>query len=556
MAVNSKSITKADYVAQFIAAKKTPAVFTLSGGMIAFIADAIFELGSTPLIGMRHEQAAGFAAETSTRVSGIPTVALATSGPGASNLVTSIASSFFDSVPTIYITGQVNQSEIKKSQYQRQNGFQELNIVEMVKNITKFSILVDSKTDIEKVFNQAWLIAVNGRPGPILIDIPIDVQQEIFVSTNSIVNKSLISNSHDALINDLLTKVMNHKFPLILAGGGIITSGAVKQFRSLVEKLEIPVVHSLMAVDALSSDSKFRIGMIGSYGNKSANFALRKSDFIICLGSRLDVRQIGSDIEAFKKNKMIFRVDIDEFELNGRVNAENNFILDLNDFISDLDKLSKDLDFSDWNSEIEDYSNNNPQKIEQESNLVWNPNDALLQIGDICTNTEGFIVDVGQHQMWAAQSLSIKPHHRFITSGGLGAMGFSIPSAIGACFAKKGTWTVIVGDGCAQLSIAELQTIKENNLSIVIFVINNNQHGMVAQFQETNLGNRYTLTRQGYSTPNFVKLAESFGILSFEASTEEDLQNIASKIDLINMGPVLIEIKISQNARALPKNSW
>ena len=230
--------------------------------------------------------------------------------------------------------------------------------------------------------------------------------------------------------------------------------------------------------------------------------------------------------------------------------------LNLKDFISDLDNFSTGFDFNNWNDEIHLYNKNNSNRDEQDSDLVWNPNDALSQIGNICEDTEGFIVDVGQHQMWAAQSLSIEPHHRFITSGGLGAMGFSIPSAIGACFAKKGTWSVIVGDGCAQLSIAELQTIKENNLPILIFLINNNQHGMVTQFQETNVDSRFTLTRKGYSTPNFLALAKSFEIPSFKAQTTQELQSITKNLNLLNTGPILIEIELSQKAQALPKNKW
>jgi acetolactate synthase-1/2/3 large subunit len=354
----------------------------------------------------------------------------------------------------------------------------------------------------------------------------------------------------------LLSKIPNYEYPLILAGGGIVTSGAIQQFRQMVEKLKIPVVHSLMAVDALSSDSKFRVGMIGSYGNKAANFALSKSDLLICLGSRLDIRQIGSDIDSFTKNKEIFRVDIDELELNGRVKVKSNLKLNLKDFVIDLGSFDIGFDFNNWNNEIHLYNKSNSQRDEQDNDLVWNPNDALSQISSLCENTEGFIVDVGQHQMWAAQSLSIKPHHRFITSGGLGAMGFSIPSAIGACFAKKGTWSVIVGDGCAQLSIAELQTIKENNLPILIFLINNNQHGMVAQFQETNVDSRFTLTRKGYSTPNFIALAKSFEIPSFKAQTSLELQNITKNLNLLNTGPMLIEIELSQKAKALPKNKW
>lgn len=554
--LNLKPVTKAEYIAQFIADRNVPAVFTLSGGMIAFIIDAIYRLGKTPIIGMRHEQAAGFAAETCTRVSNIPSVALATSGPGASNLITAVASSFFDSVPTIYITGQVNQAEIKKSKLQRQNGFQEMNIVDAVKGITKSAIIVNSKSDLSLVLTEAWEVATSDRPGPVLIDIPIDVQQELFyVEEITSFNKSNKKNHQKEIdkLSELLSKSSN---PLILAGGGLVTANVINEFRDLVTKLKIPVVHSLMAVDSLPSDSEYRIGMIGSYGNKEANYALRNSDLLICLGSRLDVRQIGSDIEAFQQNKFIYRVDIDDSEIHGRVNANRNINANLSHFIADWKSFYKTFSHDKWIEEIHLYRSKNPQQAEQDKDLIWAPNDALEHISSLCKNVEGYIVDVGQHQMWAAQSLELKGKQRFITSGGLGAMGFAIPSAIGACFATKNSWVVIAGDGCAQLSLAEIQTIKEHNLPITIFVINNNQHGMVAQFQETELENRLVLTRDGYSTPDFVKIGNAFGIPSFRASNAKELIEISSKYKLITQSPILIEIMISSQARALPKNKW
>jgi acetolactate synthase-1/2/3 large subunit len=554
--VNSKPITKADYIAHYIAQKETPAVFTLSGGMIAFIVDAIYRLGVTPIVGMRHEQAAGFAAETCTRVSKIPSVALGTSGPGATNLITAIASSFFDSVPTIYITGQVNQLEIKKSNFQRQNGFQELDIVDAVRGITKSAVQINSNTNLNATLNDAWQIALSGRPGPVLIDIPIDVQQEFYKPTKLKTTRKNKNMDYKKEIKNLTKLIMSHKRPLILAGGGLVTAEVTKEFRNLVEKLNLPVVHTLMAVDSLSSSSKHRIGMIGSYGNKEANYSLRNSDLLICLGSRLDIRQIGSDIEKFRNKKFIYRVDIDKFELGGRVRAEKNIQVNLKEFISDWLKYCESAEPNQWIDEIYDYRRNNPQQEEQDEGLIWGPNDALLQISKLCKQAEGFIVDVGQHQMWAAQSIELTDKQRFITSGGLGAMGFAIPSAIGACFAKKGIWIVIAGDGCAQLSMPELQTIKEHNLPMIIFIINNRQHGMVAQFQETNLENRLVLTREGYSTPDFPNLAKAFGIPSFTVSTSSELEAISNNINRMINGPMLIEINLSNNAKALPKNKW
>lgn len=554
--IKSKTLTKADYIAQYIAKKNVPAVFTLSGGMIAFMVDAIYRLGVTPIIGLRHEQAAGFAAETCTRVSKTPAVALATSGPGATNLITAIASSFFDSVPTIYITGQVNQLEIKKSKFQRQNGFQELNIVEAVKGITKFAIQVSSKSDLNSVLNRAWETATTGRPGPVLIDIPIDVQQEVFQNVTLKILHENDRKDYKKEIEKISKLISRHNNPLVLAGGGLVTANITHEFRTLVEKIDLPVVHTLMAVDVLSSNSRHRIGMIGSYGNKEANYALGKSDLLICLGTRLDVRQIGNDVERFMGDKYIYRVDIDEFELKGRVKAKKNIQVNLNNFISDWLEYCTIAESNQWIEEIYEHRRNNPQQEEQDEGLIWGPNDALLEISKLCKEAEGFIIDVGQHQMWAAQSIQLTDKQRFITSGGLGAMGFATPSAIGACFAKKGTWIVIAGDGCTQLSMAEFQTIKEHNLPIIIFVINNNQHGMVAQFQETNLENRLILTREGYSTPDFINLANAFGIPSFKASTSTELNEIGNNLNGKINGPLLIEIVLSNNAKALPKNKW
>jgi acetolactate synthase-1/2/3 large subunit len=296
--------------------------------------------------------------------------------------------------------------------------------------------------------------------------------------------------------------------------------------------------------------------MIGSYGNKEANYSLRNCDLLICLGTRLDVRQIGGDIEFFKKRKFIYRVDIDEYELSGRVKAEKNIHVNLQEFISNWLRYCESSENSQWINEIYDYRLKNPQQAEQDAGLIWGPNDALKQISYLCEEAEGFIVDVGQHQMWAAQSIELTDNQRFITSGGLGAMGFAIPSAIGACFGKKGFWVAIAGDGCAQLSMPELQTIKENNLPIIIFIINNRQHGMVAQFQETNLENRLVLTRDGYSTPDFFNLAKSYGINAYRVSTASELKEISNNINTIINNPTLIEVNISNNAKALPKNKW
>jgi acetolactate synthase-1/2/3 large subunit len=550
------SLTKADLVAQFLADVKTPAVFELSGGMIAFLTDAIVRLGKTPVINTRHEQAAGFAAEGATRISGHSCVAMGTSGPGATNLITAVASSYFDSVPTIFITGQVNQRELKQSSVQRQNGFQEFDIVNAVDGITKYSVRITSETDILGELKECWTLANEGRPGPVLIDIPIDVQQELTLDNpNFGFEPTQILGKFDNYekAHELLELIKASKQPVVLLGGGIRTSQSVDLIRKLVGKWKLPVLHSLMAVDVLDTTSPYRIGMIGSYGNRWANRAVARADLIIAFGTRLDVRQTGSDPLSFTKGKKIFRVDVDIAEIQGRISADVSVLSHLNDFLLTMEQIEIDLDFSDWLRSIYSEAAAMPQKLEQSVDVEFNPNELMSWISSVNGQSNGYVVDVGQHQMWAAQSIEIQSHQRFITSGGLGAMGFALPAAIGAAIVQPGRWVVIAGDGCTQLSLPELQTIKQHNLPITVCIINNHQHGMVAQFQEANLGGRYFATRDGYSAPDFCELATAFGIKSLKLQNLRDLSKAHELLSNWNTGPLVLEFIVSSEAKALPK---
>jgi acetolactate synthase-1/2/3 large subunit len=550
----NKSFTKADLIAFFLAEKKVKTVFLLSGGMIAFMADAISQTKSVRLVNVRHEQSAGFAAEGATRVSGLPNVAMATSGPGATNLITSIASSYFDSIPTVFITGQVNQLELKKFKKQRQNGFQELDIVNMVKDITKKSIRINSDHNLLEELQQIWSIALEGRPGPVLIDIPIDVQQEKSDFPSPLFDSSILDSPNTSLVvKDLLSEIEISSRPLILLGGGIRIAGQEEQIKLIAHRLKIPCVYSLMGVDALDSSSEFRVGMIGSYGNRWANQALARCDLLIALGTRLDIRQTGFDVKLFTKNKRIFRVDIDPIELKGRVNASKKLNMDLKDLFRGLIHSDYFKDFSDWRSEIDMLKIASPQKNEQVNEIEFNPDDIMRWISNISINSSGYFVDVGQHQMWAAQSITLKPGQRFMTSGGLGSMGFALPAGIGASINSNSSWTIISGDGCSQLSISELQTVKHYNLPLKICIINNNQHGMVAQFQEGNLHSRFVATREDYSCPDFVKVAQAFGISSMSFDNLQELEKNSDLVKNWDSGPLILEFKVPNSAMALPK---
>jgi acetolactate synthase-1/2/3 large subunit len=553
--VTKEEQTVAEYVADFIARKNTPAVFQLSGGMIAFLTDAIETLGKTPLIHNRHEQASGFSAEGATRVSGLTSVAMGTSGPGATNLITPISSCYFDSTPAVFITGQVRTDELKRNPKQRQNGFQELDIASIVKSISKATFKVTSETEVQSTFENAWAIANSGRKGPVLIDLPIDIQQRVIKTTENDVDEyEFVAQSEETAKNKELRELIRKaKNPLVIVGGGVRLSNTIELCRQFLSEYKLPHVSTLLGLDSVDHSEPNYIGYIGSYGNRWANHALQQADLILALGSRLDVRQIGSSLDDFKRGKTIIRVDIDPAELNGRLDAELKICSDLETFFRNclLDPIESTPEIVFAANKIK---NEYPQAMEQYSSEGLNPSEVIERISQIFKDSNGYLVDVGQHQMWAAQSLKIGAAQRFITSGGLGAMGFAIPAAVGASIARKGRWVVIVGDGCMQLSIQELQTISQLNLPLTICIMNNDQHGMVAQFQEENMGGRFVGTRIGFSNPSYRSLAKGFGIPSYHRiSSIEEFEACTPLIEIGSTSPQILEFIVSNKMRALPK---
>jgi acetolactate synthase-1/2/3 large subunit len=549
--------TLADCIAKFIAEKDTPAVFQLSGGMIAFMIDAIGRLGKTPIINTRHEQAAGFAAEGSARISRIPGFAMGTSGPGATNLLTPIASSYFDSIPVVYITGQVNQKELRTNPSQRQNGFQELDICEMAKSITKMVYNPKSAIEVLIALNEGWNLCQEGRQGPVLIDIPINLQQDHIEYDFPLIpvskKKSEISANELAEFKNLLLAA---KHPLLLIGGGVRLSNATELLSKFNSKTGIPYVSTLLGLDSISHTHNNYLGFIGSYGNRWANAAVKQSDLLITIGSRLDVRQTGNNVSKFADGKKIVRVDVDEHELSGRVSSDLAIKSDISDFLKAAIEIDYKIDSSLYISLIHEIEKNHPQELEQQSTLTLNPSIVMKHLGELFLESSGFIVDVGQHQMWAAQSIRLKDGQRFLTSGGLGAMGFAIPASIGAAVAKSGRWVSISGDGCLQLSSPELQTIVQYKLPIAVCVINNGQHGMVAQFQEENMDGRLTGTREGFSNPNFQELARAYGFTKVvKVSSMAELRDLKSLVENLNDEPIFLEFIVDPQAKALPKMS-
>jgi acetolactate synthase-1/2/3 large subunit len=554
-------MTNAEYLALYLKSRGVTHVFELIGGMITFLIDALHQQTDIKIVSMHHEQGAAFAAEGWARMKGIPGVTMATSGPGATNLVTGIGSCYFDSVPMVFITGQVNRHEQKGDKAIRQLGFQETDIVSMVSTITKAAWLVNNPDDLPRVLDEAFALALSGRPGPVLIDIPMDVQRHSLpevvqfpVASSRDAIQSSDSEGRAVFLKELAAALAHSKKPIVLAGGGVRSGRAGEAFRALIDRLQIPVVHSLMAVDALPSAHPQRFGLIGSYGNRWANLGFAQSDLVLVLGSRLDIRQTGSDVEGFRAGRRFFHIDCEPGELNNRVLGCTTWGEELAPF---LESAVKGLPSSAgrhpaWQAELEQLRQQWPDTRELNAASGINPNVFMHMLSHHTPYAQAYVADVGQHQMWAAQSLDFEPYQRFLTSGGMGAMGFALPAAIGASLAF-GPVVIIAGDGGFQLNLQELQTIARNHLPIKIIVINNKCHGMVRQFQESYFKGRYQSTSWGYDAPDFVKVAEAYGIKAGLVEKTEDIESALMSLSANPREPYLLEVSLDTMTNAYPK---
>lgn len=546
-----------DFIVEFLVKKGIKNVFELSGGMIAHIIDSLNKNSEIDVITMHHEQSAAFAAEAYARVTGLPGVALATSGPGATNLLTGIGSCYFDSIPAIFITGQVNRHEFKGDRNIRQYGFQETDVVAMAKPITKACFQIKEPDEISTIFEKAFKIALEGRPGPVLIDIPMDIQryqmEPNFVETQIEIDDEIDLVKLEALLKD----IKEYKKPLILAGRGIKASKSQELFNMFVKNTKIPVVTSLLGLDTIAYDNPQRAGFIGTYGNRWANMTLGDCDLLIVLGSRLDIRQTGADTK-FIENRKIYHIDCEAGEINNRVQGCVAIEADLNVFFKQFNKMTSNVNFNipnDWMNSIQALKLKWPDVNELDVEGI-NPNYFTHELSRKSNAAKAYLADVGSHQMWAAQSLELNSTQSFLTSGGMGAMGYALPAAIGACIAlNKQPIIAIIGDGCMQLNIQELQTIIRNQLPIKIIVMNNRTLGMIRQFQDSYFESRYQSTYWGYDAPNFEKVAIAYGI---EAKTIENTNEIEEATNWLwnsrnSNKPQLLQVMIEPKTNTYPK---
>lgn len=552
-----------EYVIYFIQQNKVNKIFGYQGGAITHLVDSIYKNKYIEFVSLYNEQAAGFAAEGYSRVSENIGVAIATSGPGATNLITSIGSCYFDSIPCLFITGQVNTYEFRRNDDIRQEGFQETDIIKIVNSITKYSVMIRNAEEIKYHLEKAIHIAKSGRPGPAILDIPMDIQrQEInpdtlvgfFESEEHLKEKKFLEN--DCKLDEVIKLIQSAERPIIQAGGGIRLAHATGELYELTNLTDIPVVTTLMGLDSINHDNLNFVGYMGAYGNRYANLAVANCDLLIVLGARLTSRQSSSNPKIFAREAKIIHVDIDENELNLKINEEISIKCDLKIFMNNLISKIKNenimFDYKLWKEKIETYKFQYPNYPTQKDINKIDPNEIMYLIGRMCGENTIFSLDVGQNQIWASQSIRVKRNQRILNSGGMGAMGFSLPAAIGACCYNRDFKIIsISGDGGLQMNIQELQTIVREKLPIKIIVMNNNCLGMIRHFQELYFDSNYYGTIEGYDAPNFSKISLAYGIKSYKLTNISQLKEMSKLLNDDNS--CLIEVHLNKITYVIPK---
>jgi acetolactate synthase I/II/III large subunit len=553
-------IKASDYIARFLYSRGVRTVYELPGGMITHMLNSLYEFKKIRVVSVHHEQAAAFAADATGRITGVPGVAMATSGPGAINLLTGIGSCHFDSSPAVFITGQVNRHELRGERAIRQLGFQESDIVTMAQPITKAAWQVRTPEELPLMLGRAFDLALAGRPGPVLLDVPMDIQNTKLdvPEPSDLSNYTEPSVPIDRSIWAELQRTLNQaQRPLVLVGAGIRAGNALLPLRKFVEALGIPVVNSLLAVDVMPYDDPLRVGMIGSYANRWANHALASSDVLLVLGSRLDIRQTGNDTAFFKGDRVIVHVDCEPGEINNRIPGCIAIHSELKPFLeSALENLSASVrpEWVSWRAEISALRDRFDDRRELGNIQGINPNIFMHQLSAVSKAAGAYVVDVGQHQMWAAQSIEVQADQRWLTSGGMGSMGFALPASIGAAVSLAPRPVVVIaGDGAFQCNLQELQTVVRNRLPVKIVVVNNHCHGMVRQFQQSYFKEQYQSTLWGYNTPDFARVAEAFGIASGRVRNESEIDSGLRSLWEDPGAPALIEVTIDTFTNVYPK---
>jgi len=524
-------------------------MFGYPGGVVLPLYDVLYSRKDIRHILVRHEQGAAHAADGYARATGKVGVCLATSGPGATNLTTGIANAYMDSIPIIAITGQVATPLLGR------DSFQEADITGITLPITKHNYLVKKTGDLPRIIKEAFYIAKSGRPGPVLIDIPKDV----FVNKINYKYPDKVDipsyrpkyEGHPKQISMAIKAIQAAKKPVIYAGGGIISSNAAKELKELAEKCNIPVTNTLMGKGAFPEDHELSLGMLGMHGTAYANYAVTESDLLIGIGARFDDRVTGH-IERFAPNAKIIHIDIDPAEIGKNVRVDIPIVGDVKTILRSLvEKIGPKEKHTAWIEQIDDWKKKYPLSYKTDEYLK--PQYVIEQINELTKDRETIVTtEVGQNQMWSAQFYKAAKPRSFITSGGLGTMGFGFPAAIGAQFGRPEALVIdIAGDGSIQMNIQEMTTAVNNKLPIKICVLNNCFLGMVRQWQELIYNKHYSHTNL-CNNPDLVKIAEAYGAAGIRVTKPEEVKPALEKAFEVNDRPVLIDFVIFKEENVFP----
>ena len=516
-------------------------MFGYPGGAVIPIYDEIYNFEKIKHYFARHEQGAVHAADGYARVSGKVGVCLATSGPGATNLVTGIMTAHMDSIPLLAITGQVRSNLLGR------DAFQETDIVGITVPITKGNYLVQNIKDIPRIIKEAYFIASTGRPGPVLVDIPNDIQQQeiSYDEFNKLFDKEIQLEGYDPTyvghpvqIKRALSLIKKAKKPLIIAGAGVIKSQASKELFELANKMDMPVTTTLLGLGAFPENHDLSLGMLGMHGTVPANYATDEADLVIAAGIRFDDRIAGNPSKFCERAKII-HIDIDPAEIDKNKKADVPIVGDLKNVLSEINKELEPQDHKEWTDKVKEWKKEYPLAHRDVGKDKLLPQEVLKAINDILDGDTIVVTDVGQHQMWAAQYMTYKNVNSIVTSGGAGTMGFGVPAAIGAQVGARDKKVVlIVGDGGFQMTLEEIMMIRQYNLPVKVVIINNSFLGMVRQWQELFKDRRYSFVDLECN-PDFVKIADAYGIKSERLKTKADLENKLKDLILSDEGVIL-----------------
>jgi acetolactate synthase-1/2/3 large subunit len=566
-AVHRQGIKLSDYVARFIAAQGVRQVFVVAGGASVHLIQSIWDTEGLTFICPQHEQAGAMAADAYARVTGNIGVAVSTSGPGATNLLTGVACAYYDSVPVVYITGQVSTFRARGNSGVRQIGFQETDTIELFNPVTKYATRIDDASRIRYELEKACFLAKEGRPGPVLIDIPDDIQRAMINPTSlpsySQPAKNTVDCVQDEDIDRLIELIEKAKRPVLIIGWGIHLSRSEEIARTLIDEIGFPVAPTWGAADILPSTHPLNVGTFGTHGTRHGNFAVQNADLILSIGSRLDTKATGSPPSTFARGASKVVVDIDEHELKkfAKYGLSVDLLIraDVRDFIQQVGpQLGKARKFNiiPWLEKIRDWKNKYPVcKPSYALEMGINPYVFVQTLSNLSSSNDTVVVDTGCAIAWMMQCFEFKSGQRLYHDWNNTAMGWALPASIAACLAlDKKPITLVIGDGSLLMNLQELATVVRHALPIKILLINNSGYSMIRQTQDQWLNSSYLASSIDGGLPklNFVKIAESFGIDSFSISLNSDLKRGLERV-FTTSGAVLCNVTIGEHHRVSPQ---